>query len=109
MIIISVIKEIPNSRSLSVMRTVGLMPGLVCAGILAVSGVNIDLNTDTTTTTTDTYNATHTLIQNSTQTIVKTSVITLQDRSWMMVHMMFFLILMFFIIYQILVLMTKTD
>ncbi len=109
MLIISVVKEVPSSRSLSVMRTLGLIPGLICAGILSVSGVNIDVYTDTSTTTTDVYNGTHNLIQNSTSTTVNNNQIVLQNRAWMMVHMMFFLMLLIFIIYQFLTLMTRTD
>lgn len=109
MMIISVIKEVPSSRSLSVMRTLGLIPGLICAGILCVSGVNIDLYTDTATTTVNTYNGTHHLIQNSTSTTINTNQIVLQNRVWQMVHLGFFLILMLFVIYQFLTLMTRTD
>ena len=109
MMIISVVKEVPSSRSLSVMRTLGLIPGLICAGILSVSGVNIDIHTDTTNTSTLVYNSTHALIQNSTASTTTTSKIILQNRAWMMVHMMFFLFLLIFIIYQFLTLMTRTD
>lgn len=109
MMVISVVKEIPSSRSLSFTRIIGLMPGLICAGILAMSGVHIDLYTDSTASTTNVYNGTHHLIQNSTETISKTSQIVLQSNVWLMVHMMFFLILLIFIIYQILTLMTRTD
>lgn len=107
--VISVVKEIPSSRSLSFVRTIGLLPGLICAGILMTSGNYIDLYTDTTSTTTDVYNATHTLVQNSTQTITKSSQIVLQSNVWLMVHLMFFLALLMFIIYQFLTLMTRTD
>lgn len=103
MLIISIIKEIPTTRSLAIVRSSYLIPSAICAGILANVGVNIDLNTVTTSNTIRSVNTTQVWTEATTQT----NIIVLQNPVWSMVHWMIMIVLIWFIIQQILYLFTK--
>ena len=106
MLIISTIKEVPVTRSLSLTRAIYLIPGMICAIILANSGVDITMNT--TEVITLTYNETNDLIftENATQ---NTNRVTLQNPVWVTFHYLVFAVLMIYLITQLLMLFTKTD
>ena len=52
MLIISVVKEVPDKKSQSILRSMWLIPGIICAALLMSSGVNITMDTITTVNTT---------------------------------------------------------
>lgn len=99
MLIISSIKEVPNEKSGSVFRSIWLIPGIICAFIIASSGITLEINevhnTITNLNTTETWSET---ITNS---------VVLQNPIWVTVHMMIFLILIVYVVLQILNLFTK--
>ena len=97
MLIISTIKEIPMTKSLSIARCIYLIPGIICSFIIAVSGDKIIFNTLTTTSL------------NTTEVWVENNVLTLQDPVWLLVHMMIGIVLVVYVITQVLVLFTKYD
>jgi hypothetical protein len=101
MLIISTIKEVPTGKSLSIIRSIYLIPGLICAAILASSGVNIKIissseimkNLNDTSTWSDTLN----------------NQIVLQNPVWTTVHLLIFMVLLIYVITQILIFFTKHD
>ena len=122
MLIISSIKEIPTTKSLAISRAIYLIPGMICAAILAGSGVNIDMQTSDITINTNqtiaefTINGTTgSLITNSTTTMSTNSTtaqadyIVLQNPVWVLVHFMIFAVLGVYVVNQALMLLTKKD
>lgn len=95
MLIISVLKGLPESTRYNQLMTVAfLMPGLICAPVLATSGVSVQIQ------------HTNDIIKdlNSTRTWsdISTNAIILQNPIWVTVHMMIFFVLLLFIVRQIL-------
>lgn|SRR3990167_3941731 len=123
MLIISAIKEVPTTKSLAISRAIYLIPGIICAIILAGSGVNINLETTSSGpivngTITDsqiinetTYNSTgsltSTILTNNTAPV--TSYIVLQNPVWVLVHFMIAMVLGVYVVNQVLTLLTKKD
>ena len=105
MLIISVVKEIPTTKSLAIARSIFLMPGMVAAGILASSGVNIQVANVATSNLIKSINTTQTWTETTTQI----NNIVLQSPVWQMFHILIFLTLLVYVITQILNLFTKTD
>ena len=99
MLIISTIKEVPTEKSGSVYRSIWLIPGILCAFILASSGINI-VTSDTTNTITSV---------NTTEVWTETisSSIVLQNPIWVTVHLLIFMVLIVYVVIQILALFTK--
>ena len=99
MLIISTIRETPFTQSQSLARAIYLVPGIVCAIILAGSGVNITLET------VDTINLTNATNSNSTifiETANTSSAFILLDPVWGAVHSMFAMVMTVYVITQIL-------
>lgn len=105
MLIISVVKEIPTTKSLAIARSIFLMPGMVAAGILASSGVNIQVANVATSNLIRSINTTQTWSETTTQI----NNIVLQSPVWQMFHILIFLTLLVYVITQILNLFTKYD
>ncbi len=106
MLIISVVKEVPDKKSQSILRSMWFIPGVICAGLLMFSSVNIVMET-TNTVNTITDNQTSTII--FTEDITVQRFIPIQDPVWQSVHLMIFLILLSYVVIQILTLFTKID
>jgi len=99
MLLTSISKEIPSEKAYAIMRCVFLMPGLICAGILASTGVNIQTNTDSTNSIIKNLNDTSTW----STTLTNTTNIVLQNPVWQTVHYMLFAVFLVYIIMQIMV------
>lgn len=97
MSLVTLVKEVPNTRDMALTRVFFLIPGLICAGVIAMSGVNIDMPTETSTTITKDLNTTSVWSATS----VHTNVISLQSPVWIMVHVMFFFVIFWFLISQV--------
>jgi len=99
MLIISTIKEIPDTKKGSITRAFFLIPGAVCAWILAVAA-EVIITADTTNTI---------VSLNTTEAWTETisSSITLENPIWITVHFMFFIIMIFYVLYQIVNMLTK--
>ena len=99
MLIISTIKEVPTEKSGSVYSSIWLIPGILCAFILASSGINI-VTSDTTNTITSV---------NTTEVWTETisSSIVLQNPIWVTVHLLIFMVLIVYVVLQVLNLFTK--
>ncbi len=106
MLIISVVKEVPDKKSQSILRSMWLIPGIICAALLMFSSVNITMDTITTV---------NTITDNQTSTVIFTEDITvqrfipIQDPVWQSVHLMIFLILLSYVVIQMLTLFTKIN
>lgn len=112
MLIISVIKEVPNTRSLSIVRGMFLIPGIICAFLLANAGLDITMEKQGTifinrTTFNETNKLIFTEITNSTG--ITPDKFTLMNPIWVPLHYLFGIILGVYFILQMLTLFTKTD
>lgn len=101
MLIISTIKEIPMTKALTIARSIYLIPGILCAGILSTVGRDITLPTVSTNSTTIAVNSSEVFTEINTQT----QTMTLLDPVWIWVHIMISLVLTFYVISQVLILM----
>ncbi len=112
MLIISVIKEVPNTRSLSIVRGMFLIPGIICSFLLASAGLDITMETQgmnfvNRTTFNDTNDMIFMEITNSTG--ITPTKFTLQNPIWVPLHYLFGIIMGIYFILQMLTLFTKTD
>lgn len=99
MLLTSLSKDIPQDKGYAVMRCVILMPALICAGVLASTGVNIQTSTNTTGEIIKNLNDSSTWQSN----LTNTASIVLQNPIWITVHYMLFAIFLVYIIMQIMV------
>jgi hypothetical protein len=105
MLIISTIKEIPNTRASSIIRSIYLIPGMIAAAWLARTGQNVTFNTILTNSTTTVSNSTTIWNEVTTQT----NFVMLQSEVWGYFHLLIMLVLFAFIINQIVNFMTKPE
>ncbi len=105
MLIISTIKEIPNTRASSIIRSIYLIPGMIAAAFLGGTGQNITFNTILTNSTTTVSNSTTVWTEVTNQT----NFIVLQSEVWGYFHLLIMLVLFAFIINQIVNFMTKPE
>lgn len=103
-----IIPEQPKTKARTLVKSMYMIPGIICCILLAGSGVVIFLDTGSVTIT-EVYNGSDSsLITNSTETRDPSSV-TLQNPIWITLHYMFALILVAFVFTQILQLFTSRD
>lgn len=101
MLIISTIKEIPESKAGSIARSIYLLPGAICAMVLGVSGVNVGISNTTNTITA--VNTTEVWTENVVSQII------LINPIWITIHFLIFIVIIFYMITQIMNLLTKTN
>src|SRR5689334_4947415 len=95
MLIISTIKTLPEaSRYDTLIRSVFLMPGMFCAAILAMSGVNINIQ--------ETHDIITDVNSSRVWTDIATNSIVLVNPIWVLIHMMLFFVLFIYILRQVL-------
>lgn len=99
MLLTSIAKEIPTTTAYAIMRSVFLLPALICSAVLASTGVNIQTSTNTTGEIIKNLNDSSTW-QSS---LTNTASIVLQNPVWISVHFMLFAIFLVYIIMQIMV------
>lgn len=108
--LVAMVKEVPNTRDMALTRVFLTIPGLILNGVLATSGNVINFLTTTATHTTNTINGTTGIhLTNSTTTDLVSNQITLVSPVWIMVHMMFFTMLLWVIITQIMFIMKHPE
>jgi hypothetical protein len=100
MLIICGVKGLPEERSrINVLAgAIFLIPGLICAPVLATSGVNIQIQ--------HTDDIIKNLNNTQTWSDISTNNIVLQNPIWGSVHMMIFFVLLFYIIRQFMLFLT---
>ena len=103
MLIISIVKEVPNTKILSIARSIYMIPSMVAAGILATSGVNIQVAQVDTANLIRSINTTQTWTETTTQI----NNIVLQNPVWQMFHYLLFIVMLVYVIQQMLILFTS--
>lgn len=106
------LREPPTVRSGSIVRAMWFIPGVICNFILMGSGLGITTERPAiilgnTTITNETNQIVFTEITNS--TIIQPAMFTLQNPIWPVVHLLFGLTLIAYIIFQMLYLFTKSE
>ncbi len=100
MLIISTIRTAELGKALSIIRAIYMIPGVICASVLANAGTQITMPSQSSTLI-DANNAT------MTETI--TSSISLINPAWITLHYLFMAILIIYVISQMLILFTKIE
>lgn len=111
-LIISAAKDAPmvKTKSGTLIKSMYMIPGIICCILLAGSGVEILLNENTATTTNYTINGTSGInLTNSTITTTSTDRFTLQNPVWVLLHYLFALILFAYVFTQVLRMLTSKD
>lgn len=104
MLIISVVKkDVPSDNPLSIIRVIFLIPGIVCAGVLSSTGVNITTEQVNTSNTIKDLNNTDTWSETTSQT----NKFVLINQVWILVHFLIFIVMCVYVIQQILIMLTK--
>lgn len=101
LLMIGIIKETPTTKSQSLIRAMFLIPPMVCAAILAGAAQTI-------TTETISYQDLHPL-NGTAMTLTETHTVKLLDPVWVLVHYMFFIIMLVTIITNMLMALTRKD
>ena len=99
MLLTSISKEVPTEKSYAIMRCFLLMPGLICAAVIASTGVNLTTSSDATNSIIKNLNNTDTW----STTLTNTTNIVLQNPIWVTIHYMLFAVFLIYIIMQIMV------
>lgn len=108
LLIASAFKELPATKSQSAVRSIWLLAPIFCMYMLASAGGTIWLD-DGHTETVLNYNVTsNTLVSNSTTTLLPNS-ITLVQPVWITLHILFFIMLLFYFIWNMLQLLVKRE
>jgi len=102
-LLISIVKEIPQTRILAIIRASYMIVPIIAAGILASSGVNIDINTVTTANTIRSVNTTQVWTEATTQT----NIIPLQNPVWVTFHWLIMITMIWYVIQQMLYIFAK--
>lgn len=101
MLIISTIKkDVPVDNPLTIIRVVFFIPGIICAGVLSGSGINITTETINTSNTIKDLNNTDTWSETTTQL----NKFVLINPVWITVNFMVFIVLLVYVVQQVLIL-----
>jgi len=102
-LITSINKEPPQGKTPAILRSIYLIPGIICAAILASSGIDINTITVDTSNLIKNLNSSETFLETTTQT----QTITLVNEVWIFVHLMIMLVLIVYVLQQLVTLLTK--
>lgn len=112
MLIISITKEGPmvKSRTGTLVKSIYIIPGIICMILLSGSGVDILLNTSSVTTNEFVINGSSgTNLTNSTITTVSSDKFVLQNPIWITMHYMFALVMFAYVIINTLKMLSAKD
>lgn len=110
MLIISIIKEIPMTRSMSITRSIYILMGVICMFVISGMGLTFLGMTETTITNSTITNTTGALVTTEITNSTTTNNIKIMNYPlWVWLHYMFALVMAFFFIMQVVTLLTKTD
>jgi len=104
-LIFSINKEPQTGKTPAIIRSIYLIPGIICAALLALAGTQ-----DIGTVTIDLQNVIKNLNNTETwsETTTSTSTIILQNEVWIVVHVMIMLVLLAYVIQQLTELLIKS-
>lgn len=107
---VSVLKDVPNTKNLSIARIVFIMPSMICNAALMGVGLRITMPTMSTNSTTFGYNVTTgVIIDKFSENVTSGGANIILGPTWNLIHLMLFLILMLYLAFQILNLFYKTE
>ena len=106
MLISSAFRDLPSTKSQSAVRAIWVIPCIITLGMLANAGDTINFDV-VSTINTITDNATSTVV--FTEDITKTTTITLVQPVWIVLHLLFFIMMIIYFIWNILQLFVKRD
>jgi len=99
-LITSINKEPPAGKTPAILRSIYLIPGIICAGLIAISG-SIDIDTITTFNTITNLNSSEVWTEQTAQEII------LQNEVWIAVHIMIMFVMLVYVIQQFASLLIK--
>lgn len=102
-LITSVIKDVPITKPLALVRSIYLFPSAIASFILANSGVNVTWLTTITNNTIRSVNTTQTW----TESVTQTDKIVLASPVWSMFHYLLGIVMIIVIIQHVLFLLTR--
>ena len=109
-LLISIIKEIPMSRSMSITRSVYILMGMIAMFAISGMGIHFTGESEHNIVNRTTFNQTKALIFTEITNSTTTKEFTLLNYPlWVLGHSMIGLVMAFFFILQIATLMTKND
>jgi hypothetical protein len=110
MLIISTIREIPVTKSMSISRAVYMMLGIITSIVLMGAGPAITMPASESTFTYVINGTTGAYITNSTTyTTIPGTITLLNGTAWMVLHLGIAAVLILFVIQQMVMLLFKTD
>lgn len=108
LLVTSAFREIPMTKTTSYIRVIWMLPSIYC--LIMLAGISGTIYLDEGVTTNElVYNGTDSsLITNSTTTVTPNSIVLI-DPIWGTVHIIFYMMLILYFIWNILQLLAKRD
>ena len=108
LLIASAFKELPATKNLAVIRSIWIMPCIFMMYVLASAGAPIILQDEVIVTTLNYNETSNILVSNSTETTPAKQV-SIVNPVWVTVHLLFFIMLVIYFIWNMLQLLVKRD
>lgn len=105
LLVASAFRDVPTTKSGSVIRAIWVLPCIFAVYMLGSAGADIWLEDTVTVNTIKNLNSTETF----TETIQKNSKITLYQPVWVTLHLLFFIMLIIYFIWNMLQLLVKRE
>ena len=109
-LLVSIIHDAPMTRSLSIVRSVYILLGMICVFAISGFGIHFTGMTEINLVNATTFNETNDLVLTEITNSTTTEQFTLLNYPlWVIVHRMFGIVMAFYFILQIVTLLTKKD
>jgi hypothetical protein len=108
LLIASAFKELPATKNLAVIRSIWIMPCIFMMYVLASAGAPIILQDEVIVTTLNYNETSNMLVSNSTET-TQAKQVSIVNPVWVTVHLLFFIMLVIYFIWNMLQLLVKRD
>ncbi len=108
LLIASAFKELPATKNLAVIRSIWIMPCIFMMYVLASAGAPIILQDEVIVTTLNYNETSNALVSNSTET-TQAKQVSIVNPVWVTVHLLFFIMLVIYFIWNMLQLLVKRD
>ena len=108
LLVASAFKELPATKNLAVIRSIWIMPCIFMMYVLASAGAPIILQDEVIVTTLNYNETSNALVSNSTET-TQAKQVSIVNPVWVTVHLLFFIMLVIYFIWNMLQLLVKRD
>ena len=108
LLVASAFKELPATKNLAVIRSIWIMPCIFMMYVLASAGAPIILQDEVIVTTLNYNETSNVLVSNSTET-TQPKQVSIVNPVWVTVHLLFFIMLVIYFIWNMLQLLVKRD